>query len=99
MRRGTTPSHTFTTDIDLSDAEVVYVTYKQGSKVILEKDKDGMDITSDSIVIELTQEDTLSFKMGQPVRVQIRARFPSGSAVASNIIQTTADEILKEGEL
>ena len=99
MRRGTTPSHTFTTDIDLSTAEVVYVTYKQGSKVILEKDNDGIEITEDSIEVDLSQEETLSFKMGQPVRVQIRARFPDGSAVASNIIQTTADEILKEGEI
>lgn len=33
MRRGTTPTHTFTTDIDLTDAEVIYITYKQDGKV------------------------------------------------------------------
>ena len=40
MIRGTTPTHVFTTDVDLSDATVVYVTYAQGSKK-LEKQKRG----------------------------------------------------------
>ena len=43
MIRGTTPTHVFRTDADLSDAEVVYVTYQQGSKK-LEKTKENLTL-------------------------------------------------------
>ena len=37
MRRGTTPTHIFLTDIDLTDAEVIYLTYQMNGKTIMEK--------------------------------------------------------------
>lgn len=97
MRRGTTPTHVFNANIDLTDAEVVYLTYKQGNKIAVEKSIDDLTITSDSITAELTQEDTLAMRSSGEVFIQIRARFPGGSAVASNIIRVPACEILKDG--
>ena len=103
MRRGTTPTHVFNTDIDLSGAEVIYVTYQQNGKTIIEKTRDSLEVTEDTVVVHLTQAETLLFSQGsnaQQVRVQIRAKWPgSGQAVASNVVQTTVKEILKEGEI
>lgn len=97
MRRGTTPIHTFTTDIDLTDAEVIYITYEQTGAVVMEKQKEDLTITADSISVKLTQEETLTFTLGKPVEMQIRAKFADGTAVASQVMQTKADVILKEG--
>lgn len=96
--RGTTPLHIITTDVDLSDAVVIYVTYKQKRDVVLEKTKEDMEVSADGLRIHLTQEETLKFKASD-VRIQIRARFEDGSAIASNIMVASIDEILKEGEI
>ena len=95
--RGTTPEHIFKTDIDLSDAEVIYITYKQGKDVVVEKEKDDLTLSPDAIKVKLSQDETLRFKKNLDVRVQIRVRFADETALASNIIETTAGEILKEG--
>ena len=100
MRRGTTPTNTFSVPIDLS-AATVYITYAQSGRTVIEKT--GDDLTFDSsaghkIVGELSQQDTLAFKAGA-VEIQIRAVFETGEALASNIISTTFDRILKGGEI
>ncbi len=97
MRRGTTPTHVFNTDVDLSTAAVVWLTYKQGGKILFTKDQSDMTITEDSISVMLTQEETLMFDTDRTVKIQIRARFTDDTAIASNVIQTTANAILKEG--
>lgn len=97
MYRGTTPTNTFRTgDLDLSTADAVYITYKQRGKVIAEKTKADCTFGENSVSVTLTQEDTLNFSESD-VLIQIRARFPDGRAVASNIIETPALAILKEG--
>lgn len=99
MIRGTTPTHVFETDVDISDAVVLYVTYKQGN-VIVEKTKEDCEVTSNSISVKLTQKDTLLFKVGNyKTEVQIRARFEDGTAVASNAIPLDVSPILKRGEI
>lgn len=97
MRRGTTPTHTFTTDIDLSEADVIFVTYEQGDTIVIEKTIDDLTVTSESISVELTQEETLAFNESGSVKIQIRARFADGTAVASNIMKVSALAIIKEG--
>ena len=96
MRRGTTPTHIFNTDLDLSAAEVIYITYQQDCKNFeLTGDRITRDINK--VIVTLTQGETLAFAEDQPVYVQIRARFGDGEAVASNLIKTDAREILKDG--
>lgn len=94
-RRGTTPTHTFNVDVDLRQCEVVYLTYRQGN-VSLDKPKEELVITADKIEVYLSQKDTLKFKPKE-VQAQIRARFPDGTAIASNIMTLDMDAILKEG--
>lgn len=96
MYRGTTPTNVFTVDVDLTDAEVLYVTYKQGSRVAFEKSKSGVIVEADRLTVTLSQIETLSLSPGD-VDIQIRARFGNGSAIASNVIHTTANAVLKDG--
>lgn len=98
MRRGTTPTHIFGTDIDLTDAEVIYITYRQNKRIVLEKTKDDFSLlTPEEIRVELTQQETLSFSSVGKIEIQIRARFPNNKAVACQVISTNANIILKEG--
>lgn len=97
MRRGTTPTHTFSTDVDLTGASVIWLTYKQGGKVLLTKEKDDMTVTAESIEVTLTQNETLTFSDNKGVEMQIRAKFPNGSAIASNVMHASVDKILKDG--
>lgn len=97
MRRGTTPTHIFKTDVDLTDAAVIWLTYKVDGVIVIEKEKPDLTVESDQVSFILTQEETLAIMSGKQVRMQIRARFPDGSAIASQVMATGVDEILKDG--
>lgn len=96
MFRGTTPTNVFNVDVDLTNAEVIYITYKQQNKVVFEKEKSDITVTETALTVKLTQEETLKLTERE-VEIQIRARFSDGTALASNIIKTTASKILKDG--
>ena len=98
MKRGTTPTNTFKTNIDLTGA-TVFLTYSQRGRVVLEKTGDDLEISAEAIVTRLTQKDTLGFDALQKVSLQIRYVFPDGTAGASNIMTVTVGEILKDGEI
>lgn len=53
---------------------------------------------TNALTVTLTQADTLAFHPGR-VCVQIRYVDQLGTADASNIIETTAERILKDGEI
>lgn len=97
VSRGTTPTHTFKTSIDLTGVTALYITYTQAGRTILEKELSDCTITSQDITVTLTQRESLRFKEHGIVRMQIRGKFPDGSAVKSCIMEATADELLKEG--
>lgn len=93
---GATPKHTFKINADLRDAEEIWITYKQGRHIRLNKSlSDGIEVTENSISVNLSQEDTLLFSQEQDVKIQIRARLSGGEAIASTIIHTTASECLR----
>lgn len=96
MIRGTTPTHIFETDVDLRDFRI-YISYKQRGSVIVEKTNEDCEITATQVSVKLSQEDTLKFNIDAPVRIQIRAVVENGDAIASDIIDTPAREILKDG--
>ena len=57
-----------------------------------------MSIAGHTIQIVLTQAETLQFVPGA-VQIQMRGRMKDGRAIASNVITTTAKEVLKDGEI
>lgn len=98
MHRGTTPTNIFRTDVDLTNASVLFITYKQHDKVVLEKTIDDVSIHGEMFEVRLSQRETLLFSEGI-VTIQIRAKFQDGSVIASSLIRTNAREILKDGEI
>lgn len=99
MRRGTTPTHYFDTSIDLTPAEVIWLTYEQDECIVMNKTKEDLEVTPEQICVTLTQKETLAFKERGAVKIQARVRFPNEKAVASNIITTDVERILKGGEI
>ena len=98
MKRGTTPTNTFKTNIDLTGASV-FVTYSQRGKNVLEKSGEDLSVSEDAVVTRLSQRDTLGFTATEKVRIQIRYVFPDGTAGASNIMTAEVGDILKDGEI
>lgn len=101
MRRGTTPTLTFTTPYTQDLIESGYITFEQRGAVVLDVPLDDPSVTvaDEAISITLTQEQTLEFTACQPCQAQIRAVLTSGKAVASNIVDIPICAILKEGEI
>lgn len=69
---------------------------------MIEKTGEDLTFASDegvyTITLELSQEDTLKFHPGE-VCIQLRYVFPTGDADASNIVRTTFERIIKDGEI
>lgn len=80
--QGLTPTITVTvgTSIDLTEAENVYVSFKQGNKVL--KLTDGFDVQAHQVDIYLEQADTLSFAPGA-VEIQLNWTYSSGQRSAT----------------
>ena len=100
MIRGTTPTLTFELPFDVSTLSEYWITISQRYENI-RIDKDSADCTSSGSVITLplTQEDTLKLIADKPCFIQVRALTSGGVAMASNMIQVTVDDILREGEI
>lgn len=94
-KRGSTPTNTFTVDIDLTGA-TVFITYRQKKRIVLEKSGSDVEIEPTKLTVQLTQEETLAFEPGD-VEMQIRYVFPNGQADASEIMRTRAEAIIKDG--
>lgn len=98
MTRGTTPTIILKlkTDLQMSEMKQIWVTMKN---LVFEKTYQigDIQITEDnSLVIQLSQEDTLKFCSGD-VNVQVRLLNNSDKAYASNIKSLSVKSILKEG--
>ena len=77
MIRGTTPTLTFTirpkqqTDnLDLTEARNIYVTLQRGPTVI-EKTGEDLEVTARTVVVFLTQDESLKLPEGADAEVQI----------------------------
>ena len=97
IKRGTTPTHTILVDTDLTQAEQIYVTYRQNSYKIIEKKKDDFTSLDDKkIVLKLSQAETLKFKPSKKeaykVFIQVKAKFPDTAVIMSNRMETTVED-------
>ena len=101
MRRGTTPTLTFTTPYAANLVDSGYITFNQRGATVLDVPLSDPSVTiaDESISITLTQEQTLAFTTAAPCEAQIRAVLDSGKAVASNIVCIPICAILKDGEI
>lgn len=103
MRRGTTPTLTFTTPYAANLISDGYITFDQRGQTVVEKrlTDAGVTIADNSIAVVFTQEETLAFNANPsaPAQAQIRAILTDGSRTASNIVEIPICRILKDGEI
>ena len=96
MRRGTTPTITCTlsTDIDLTECDLIRVIIRQGGHVKLIKDADDVTIQDKTISVKLNQEETFAFYPGSAdIQVRIKA---SDAVYATGIKNIRVDTSLDE---
>ena len=106
MRRGTTPIFKLTLKnksgriikIDgleggLSDGRV---TFEQRDKIIVDKKLSECEFSNGSILVTLTQEETLKFDASSNVNVQCKFKDSSGVVVATKTKQFPCRDILNE---
>lgn len=96
MRRGTTPTHTFTLPLDASGIKTAQVTYAQAGRVVLTKQTPDIAVEENSVSYKLTQEETLLFNASERVELQIRLLTMGGDALASSIISIGVERILND---
>lgn len=96
---GTTPTHPFDVDVDMTSAIVMFITYAQNGRTVVEKSIEDITITPTTVTTRLTQEETLRFAEKGEVKMQIRARMPDGEALESDVMYASVGEVLKEGEI
>lgn len=99
MIRGTTPTLEFILPFDTSTLAEAYITFAQNSEIVLDKKMDTCICEGEKLTLSLTQKDTLAFCVGKVIEIQLRVRTIDGEALASNIISTTAERIIKDGEI
>ena len=97
MIRGTTPTHRFNVPVDMTDAEVIYISYRQDDRVLVEKTGSDIAVTDRYLEVRLSQRETLLFSDKENIEIQIRAKFSDGTAIASNIIMLPVGEVIKYG--
>ncbi len=104
MRRGTNATHTFTLPEDselqlVTGAYRVFITYMQGTQTVLDLTNEDPKVTvaEKSVTVALSQADTLEFRTGAPVKVQLRWVDANDDAWASNVMQFNVDDVLKAG--
>lgn len=80
--QGLTPTITVTVDdeIDLTEAAHIYVSFKQGAKLLTKTD--GLDVSAHEVDIYLEQAETLSFAPGV-VEIQMNWTYASGQRMAT----------------
>lgn len=94
--KGTTPTHTFEMPFDCENLIAFTITYAQNGAVVLKKTKDDCSIEENVISVHLTQEDTLLFNEERGVKIQLKVMDESSEVYVSDIITTTAAEVLDD---
>lgn len=95
--KGCTVVNTFTVPFNREDIDVIYITYQQSGRTIIEKTVSDCVFRDGKILVDLSQEDTLLFNNSYIIQIQIRIRLKNGVATKSNIINVNTDELLKKG--
>ena len=98
MRRGTTPTLTFTLPFEADMITACNIAFAQAKKLVLEKELADCEVDGQTLRVTLTEEDTLRLNAGDSVEIQLRVGIGE-SRLASNIIRIHVFSILKDGVL
>ncbi len=106
MRRGTTPTHTFTLPFSFPSGACIRIVYAQNDVILVEKTTEDCEINGAVVKTRLTSEETLRFDcsphyqvgmlLPYPVEIQIGLRTAEGEKFWSAIIIESVERCLRE---
>ena len=99
MYQSTTPTLIFNIineELDLNEISICHLTIESENgreRKIFENTQ--IDVENKKITVNLTQEDTMLFHVGN-IKLQLKAKLGNGQVIVSKIIKTTMNEVLEE---
>lgn len=101
MYRVTTPTHTFILPMDTSTLKEIQVSYKQGNLKLIKHYQDGilpggMTISSNTVIVRLSQEETKNFIAKDTATVQVRVLTNDDDVFASQMFVISVVEVISE---
>lgn len=96
MRRGSTPTHTFSLPVDTSIIAKQRITYAQQGQIVMVKTDDDITLAGNTIQVKLTQAETLAFCVNRAVEIQWEALTTSGDKLQSGIMSVGVDRCLND---
>lgn len=107
--RGTTPIHTFYFPFAQNEVSVLKITYFQKGKIKFTKELTDVIFQPDeeTITLQLTQADTLSFEKynwldkarDSLILIQIRVKLTNGECLVSDVMKDRLGDVLLDGEI
>lgn len=95
MRRGTTPTITYSLPFDSASVRAAEITISCPGAAYISKGIDDMTAKGNKLSVRLTQEETLRFRAGSNVSMQIALRLSGGSCIRSKIHEELVTDALK----
>lgn len=105
MIRGTTPTFRFIFKYNLDKVTKAIATFACNRETIVEKNLSDMMVDGDTLVLQLSQEETLRFPQNSIIEVQLAVAADSGNENSmplvgrSKIWRIPSERILREGPL
>ncbi len=96
MRKGTTPTLTFTIPIDPLQIEKVRIVFAENNSPILTKTHEDCFMNGNDLVLRLTQEETFLFECDHNYQVQMRFKLVNGDVKATDIMCLPVERCLDE---
>lgn len=96
MKRGTTPTHTFTLPFDVSLVAKARILYSQNGAPVLTKEGSDITMVDNTLSVKLSQEETFKFDYNKYVEIQVRVLTQTGEVLASNIVPVSVGQCLEE---
>lgn len=96
MRRGTTPTHTFSLPFSVTMISALRITYAQNGRTIMTKTEQDVDASDQEISVRLTQEETLMFSDKSDVEIQLKILSTAGDVLASPVYTVHPLRIIDE---
>ena len=96
MRRGTTPTHTFTLPITVENCSQIRIIYSQRGKVLLKKNKEDMELDGYTVKTKLTQAETMKFDDKELVEIQVRAITWDDDSLVSDVFTRRVGRLLDD---
>lgn len=94
MRRGTTPTHTFTLPFEASLVAKLRVIYAQRDIVKIVKKECHAEFDGNTIRVKLSQNDTLRLSCSLKTEIQVKVLTHTGESFVSEIITVKTERCL-----